>query len=66
MEKEELEKIIVGTNYFKVKKILEGTGYYYRPISVNKIILWKDVDIDSKRCNVIVENEIIIKIDGWY
>ena len=67
--KEIITKEIIGLtyeetiNYFKE---LSGEKYYFRPIQMDNIILWKDSDLDNKRCNIIFINRKVDKIDGWY
>lgn len=66
MKKEELEKLIINLPYKELSLLFKNTGFYYRPVIYNDTILWKDEDKEDNRCNIIVENNIVIKIDGWY
>lgn len=67
----EIEKDVLGTtyqetiNYFNKFKNSD-TKYYFRPIQIDNNMLWLDKETDILRCNVIVKNNIIHKIKGWY
>lgn len=50
-------------NYFK--KFIDSK-YYFRPIQIDDVKLWKDNELDILRCNIIFSNNKVIKIDGWY
>jgi hypothetical protein len=66
MDKHTIEQKIINVPYKELDSIFKKTEYYFRPIIYNKTELWKDNDIDNKRCNIIVENDKVYKIDGWY
>lgn len=66
MTKEEIEKIIINQAYEDLTLLFKNTGFCYRPVKVNGNVLWKDEDIENNRCNIIVENDKVVKVDGWY
>ncbi len=60
---------IIGLTYEETIKYfnqLSGEKYYFRPIQMDNIILWKDDYLDYYRCNIIFINNRVDKIDGWY
>lgn len=65
-QKKQIENDIIGLTYQETTDFFKNKKYYFRPIKIDNIILFKDEDIDNHRCNVIVVNNIIIKVDGWY
>jgi hypothetical protein len=66
--RKEIEEIILGQNYYELSNILKllNIKVIYRPIIFNNIKLYKDDFNDQNRCNIIVNNNIVSKIDGWY
>lgn len=61
-----LEKTFQETiEYFNKFKNCD-VKYYFRPIQIDNNVLWLDKEKDILRCNVIVKNNLIYKIDGWY
>jgi len=70
MEKEQVERDIIGISYQETVKYFnqfkKNTKYYFRPIQIDSIDMWIDKDKDDLRCNVIIKKNLIYKIDGWY
>ncbi len=71
MNKTQIETKILGLSYpetilFFKSICTKEEPYSFRPIKIDNIDLWIDNEKDLYRCNVIISNYTIIKIDGWY
>ena len=69
--REEIKKDILGITYQETITYFNkfkdcNTKYYFRPIQIDNNVFWLDKDKDILRCNVIVKNNLIHKIVGWY
>lgn len=69
IEHNQIEEDVMGLTYEQTKnyfKKIIDSKYYFRPIQIDDIKLWKDNYLDILRCNIIFANNKVIKIDGWY
>jgi hypothetical protein len=56
---------IIGLGIEEAKKKLSINNYTLRVVETNGVKLNVDKKLNKKRCNVIVENNIIIKISSF-
>ncbi len=66
LEKNRINKEIIGLTYQETINYFNHMQYYFRPIQMDDIILWKDDDFDPSRCNIRFVDNKVDKIDGWY
>lgn len=69
LDQEKISKDIIGLSYEETIEYFNKfmkTKYYFRPIKIDDINLWKDNEQDILRCNVTFVTNKVTKIDGWY
>ncbi len=69
MNKDTISKEIIGLTYedtIEYFNQLTESKFYFRPVQMDNIILWKDDNMDYYRCNIVFINNIVNQIDGWY
>lgn len=56
---------IIGLNIEEAKKKLTVNNYSLRVVEIDDVKLMVDKKFNKKRCNVIIKNDIIIKISSF-